>query len=351
MRRLTFLCLIIVIIALAGCNKKDSTTEEKIPEKDTEPEGEIDEEVNYFPFTGEATKDAIDNRAVAVMVSNVEAARPQTGLTKADIVFEMLTESNITRFMAIYQSEKPEVVGPVRSAREYFFTLADNYDALYVYSGAANFVNDMIASRGIEHIEGGNYDDDGHLIVRETFRKAPHNMYLLFGAVDEVAESKGYETTMDYEPMSFLKEDEALPGYDYTDGAYAKIDYYGSKPIVEYEYDESNDNYARISDGEPTVELESEVPIEIDNVLIVEADHRVIDEEQRRAIDIESGGKAILLQRGKALELEWENQDGRIVPVKDGAVVPFVPGKTWINFVQTNPGPKVQKQVQIGKEQ
>lgn len=350
MRKLTLLSLIILVLVLTGCNKKDTATEESAPGKDTEPEGEIDKDVDYFPFTGMPTKDEIDNRAVAVMVSNVDAARPQTGLSMADIVFEMLTESNITRFMAIYQSEEPEVVGPVRSAREYFFTLADNYDAVYIYSGAANFVNDMIASRGIEHIEGGNYDNDGHLIVRETFRKAPHNMYLLYDAVDEIMGSKGYETTMNYEPLAFLKEDEALPGYDYIDGTYAKIDYYGSKPIVEYEYDDTTEKYTRISDGEQTVELESEIPIEMDNVLIVEADHRVIDEEQRRAIDIETGGNAILLQRGKALELEWENQDGRIVPVKDGAVVPFVPGKTWINFVQTNPGPKVQKQVQVGNE-
>lgn len=95
-----------------------------------------------YPFTGMKTKEDVTNRPVAVMVSNQEPARPQTGLANADIVMEMLTEGNVTRFMAIYQSTPPEVVGPVRSAREYFFDLADYYDAIYVYQGAAGFINE-----------------------------------------------------------------------------------------------------------------------------------------------------------------------------------------------------------------
>src|SRR5699024_5193607 len=93
----------------------------------------------------------VNHRAVAVMVSNQVQARPQSGLTKADIVYEMLTEGNITRFMAIYHSDKPEVVGPIRSAREYFVDLANDMDAVYIYSGAANFVNDLIDEKGLEH--------------------------------------------------------------------------------------------------------------------------------------------------------------------------------------------------------
>src|SRR5699024_11924490 len=72
------------------------------------------------------------------------------------------------------------------------------------------FINDMIKKRDIEHIEGGLHDNDGHLIVRETFREAPHNMYLQFGAVDEVAEEKGYDITEEYEPLPFLDKD-SLP--------------------------------------------------------------------------------------------------------------------------------------------
>lgn len=309
-------------------------------------ESEDTTQASHYPFTGQKAEGVTDRRAVAVMVSNQEKARPQTSLSKADIVFEMLTEGNITRFMAVYQSTEPDVVGPVRSAREYFFTLADGYDALYIYSGAADFVNDMIKEREIDHLEGALYDNDGNLFIREPFRKAPHNMYLQFGAVDEVAAGEGYDTTWNYESMAFLDEGEAVS--EDMDGTYAKIDYYGSEPIVEFEYDKTNETYTRIDDGETMVELESEKPIEMSNVLIVEADHEVIDDENRRSIDTESGGQAVLLRQGKATELEWENQDGRIVPVKDGEVEPFVPGQTWIIFIQTTPEKGVTEQLQIG---
>lgn len=340
MRKFHFYLLIVafVFVVLSGCSKDEDAKQLTSPE----PEEVVEEEMNTFPFTGLETEGEVDQRAYAVMVNNQVQARPQTGLSQADIVFEMLTESNITRFLAIYQSTPPDVVGPVRSAREYFFTLADGYDAIYVYHGAANFVNDMIQSRGIENLPGALHDNDGHLFVRESFRKAPHNSYFQFGAANEVAETKDYAIKMNYEPMSFLTEDEEVIG---EDAKHVKINYLANAPVVEYIYDEANGKYARYDDGAQTIELDDETPIEMDNVFIVESHHEVIDAQQRRAIDIESGGTAYLLQKGKIQYVEWENRDGRIVPVKDGQVIPFVPGQTWINFVPTSPG--ITDQVEI----
>src|SRR5690625_2486555 len=149
---------------------------------------------DIYPLTGVGTDEGVDNRIVSVMVNNHPKARPQSGLSQADMVFEILAEGDITRFLALFQSEQPDVVGPVRSAREYYFTLADGYDALYVYHGAADFVNDMIINRGIPSLNGAQYDNNGHLFKREDFRKAPHNSYLLFDGVYDVAEQKGYDT-------------------------------------------------------------------------------------------------------------------------------------------------------------
>src|SRR5699024_10306702 len=139
----------------------------------------------------------VDRRPGSVMVNNHQAARPQSGLSKADLIFEILAEGSITRFLAIFQSEQPEIVGPVRSAREYFFELAQGYDALYVYHEAANFINDMIINRGIDHLSGAMYDNDEYLFKRESFRNAPHNSYLLFDAVYYVSKSKGYDIISD----------------------------------------------------------------------------------------------------------------------------------------------------------
>lgn len=341
MRKLSFLLIIVLVTMFIGCSKKNTGTEDGGNHVNSS-ESPVRKDV--YPFTGLETKDQAENRSVAVMVSNQVQDRPQSGLTKADIVYEILVEGNITRFMAIYHSEAPESVGPVRSAREYFFTLAQGYDAIYVYQGAANFVNEMIQERNIDHLQGAMYDNDGHLFVREDFRDIPYNSYLQFGAVHEVAADKGYEVEKEYEALSFMKEADEIIG---DDANYVKLDYYGGVPIVEFMYNEDTEKYRRYHDQEITYELASEEDIQIDNLFIVEADHTVFDDVGRRAIDLEAGGNAYLLQKGKVQYVEWKNIDGKILPVKDDEVLPFVAGQTWISFVQTVPQPGVKQQVTI----
>ncbi|TMN22784.1 DUF3048 domain-containing protein [Lentibacillus cibarius] len=343
MKKLFFFLMLAMLLLVAACSDKEGKTAEdnetKANETDEKEQAKASpKKAHTFPLTGVKTENPAEDRIVGVMVNNHRKARPQTGLSKADIVFEILAEGQITRFLALFQSEKPDVVGPVRSAREYYFELASGYGALYVYHGAANFVNDMIKSRQIEHLDGALYDDDGHLFERGSLRRAPHNSYLQFGAVYDVAQNKGYNITHSYEPLSFASREEAaaIKG----DAANQVKIVYSNRlmNIVKYKYDKNSETYARYSDGEQTVERHTNEPITIDNIFIVETPHQVIDNAGRRAIDITSGGNAYLIQKGKIRKVQWENRDGRIIPVKDGEPVNFVAGKTWINIIPSNPG-------------
>lgn len=344
------LALMVFVLALAACSSDNQAADDN-REKDNAPEKQPEDNNRYaaaFPLTGIGTEESVDNRTIAVMVNNHAAARPQSGLSEADIVFEILAEGTITRFLALYQSELPEVVGPVRSAREYYFELAAGYGAIYVYHGAAGFVNDMIANRGINFLNGSTYDNDGVLFKRESFREAPHNSYLQLGAVYDAASTKGYETTTAQEPLNFLtaEETETLSG---GNAAQVKIEYGdNTSESVEYTYDEASGKYARSSNGEPSVDLNTDAAIQLDNVFIVEAFHEVIDDAGRRAIDLKSGGDGYLIQKGHVQEVQWENKDGRILPVKDGEPIGLVPGKTWINVVPTDPG--IKQSVTISNE-
>ncbi|MFD1037104.1 DUF3048 domain-containing protein [Virgibacillus byunsanensis] len=344
-----FLCFIVVLIVLlVSCSedeketaKDNETKENEVEEKTDSPEEVVEEEFEHvYPLTGVGTNKDTDNRIVSIMVNNHQKARPQTGLSQADIVFEILAEGKITRLLAMFQSESPEVVGPVRSAREYYFDLAERYNALYIYHGAAGFIDDMIVNRGIHFLNGAIYDNDGNLFKRESFRRAPHNSYLQFGAVYDVAETKGYNVTQSYEPLPFLNEEELgeIPGEDAGHVEIVYSDNPTTMNIVEFDYDKTNEKYTRYSDGEKTVELNTEEPIQVDNVFIVEATHQVVDDAGRRAIDLETGGEAYLIQNGKVQQLQWENQDGKIIPVRDGQPVGFAPGKTWVNVMPSSPG-------------
>ena len=75
-------------------------------------------------------------RITAVMVNNIVAARPQRGLSKADILFEIKVEGGITRFMPVFTDYKTVgEVGPVRSGRDQFFRLILPWQALYIHEG------------------------------------------------------------------------------------------------------------------------------------------------------------------------------------------------------------------------
>ena len=340
MRKFTILMLLFIIFVI-GCSNDKDKAEESAPKETLPKEKEIEqaepESTGVFPLTGIATNEETNQRPVGVMINNHPAARPQSGLSQADIVFEILAEGGITRFLALFQSEQPEIVGPVRSAREYYFELAAGYDALYVFHGAANFVYDMIRDRGIENLNGAIHDNDGYLFKRESFRKAPHNSYLLYDAVYDVAESDGYDIISTIEPLHFLEDNKTLDG-ETANQIIVKYPVRNDADVVEYSYDQTTEKYTRFESQNQTVELDTEEPIQIDNLFIVETYHEVIDNEGRRRVDLQDRGQAYLFQKGKIQQLEWKNENGRIIPIKDEEPVGFVPGKTWINVVPSNPG-------------
>jgi hypothetical protein len=329
---------VILFLLLSGCSHKDSVKE---PSKKAKEVSDVEKQPKpeysyYFPLTGIGSETNTDGRAVAVMINNFPKARPQSGLNKADITYEVLAEGGITRFLAVFQSEKPTNIGPVRSARDYYIELAKGLDALYVCHGSSPKAEEMMKSGYIDSLDGMVYD--GTLFKRASFRKPPHNSYITYENILKGVKLKKY--SMDQTPPAFefltKAESEKLTGVTATS---VKVTYSSNKSFVsDYQYDSSVGRYKRFSGGEQTVDLETKDPILLDNIFIVEMNHQIIDSSGRRSIDLKSGGRAYLLQKGKVNEVEWKNVNGRIIPFKNGKEVPFVQGKTWVNVVPTNPG-------------
>ncbi|TYS16934.1 DUF3048 domain-containing protein [Rossellomorea vietnamensis] len=309
-------------------NMADNNTEQTDQNQDKSDEGT--EAQFHHPLTGAGSDEESQQRAVAVVVNNHPKARPQSGLDHADIVYEVLAEGNVTRFIALFQSEQPETVGPVRSARDYFIELAEGYDSFFVAHGYSPEAKDLLTSGSVDNINGMEYD--GSLFKRADFRKAPHNSYISFENIEKGAEKVGAEMDTPPEPLKFIQSAEA----EGEDAVSVKLSYYENpsySPV--YEYDQAEGKYTRVSDGEVLEDYDTGNPVLLDNIFIVEAPHAVVDDAGRRDIDLTSGGNAYLLQKGKLLKIKWENQDGRIVPAGDAGLLP---GKTWINIIPDNPG-------------
>ncbi|WHY01051.1 DUF3048 domain-containing protein [Neobacillus sp. DY30] len=330
-----------VLFLLSGCNNKEKANGPKEPVKEAEEvvQEEVENALPYaYPLTGVGSESKTDGRAVAVMVNNHPKARPQSGLDKADIVYELLAEGDVTRFLAVFQSEKPENIGPVRSARDYYIDLAKGLDALFIAHGYSEDARKLLESDFVDNLNGMVYD--GTLFKRASFRAAPHNSYITYENVLKGAKEKEYSMNQSPPAFQFLSEEESksLDG----DVANSVMISYSASGVFNstYEYDTTVGKYKRYSNGDQTIDYETKKPILLDNLLVIETTHEVIDEVAHKAIDLTSGGSGYLLQKGKVMEVEWKNDNGIIVPIKNGEVIPFVQGKTWVNVVPANPGLK-----------
>jgi hypothetical protein len=314
----------------SGCSQEQLSVEEQ-PKKQVEDIVKGEQELAFqYPLTGVKTAEEPSARAVAVVVNNHPKARPQSGLHKADLVYEVLAEGNVTRFLAIFESEQPDNIGPVRSARDYYIKLAKGYDSFFIAHGYSPEAKEMLDSGYIDHINGIQYD--GSLFKRADFRQAPHNSYITFDNIEKGAENSGYSLMEKPEGLIFFDEEqlEQLSGEEAKE---VQISYGTSTFDVYYEYDDEANKYHRYSNGEETIDLDSKESVQLDNILIVEMDHQVIDNDGRKEINLTSGGSGYLLQKGVRNEVTWENVDGRIIPFINGEKAKFVPGKTWINIV------------------
>ena len=125
------------------------------------------------PFTGEPVR--VLNPVLAVKIDNIVHARPQTGLTHADIVYVLPVEGGLSRFLAIFSSGYPPVVGPVRSAREDDLQVLRQFGRpAFAYSGATPALLRYIhRSARIVDLYAGT----ARGYYRDNSRVAPYNLY------------------------------------------------------------------------------------------------------------------------------------------------------------------------------
>ena len=159
---------------------------------DIKQENAIADELYYSTLTGLESKDknATVAEVTCIMIENSVDARPQSGLSEAGVVYEAVAEGGITRFMALYQDEKPTWIGPIRSARQTFVELARPYNCGYIHVGGATNAINTLKQTGYRDLDGGWFE--GTYVFRTADRWAPHNVYTSFSDVDKWNIAKGY---------------------------------------------------------------------------------------------------------------------------------------------------------------
>ncbi|MCZ2260185.1 DUF3048 domain-containing protein [Sporosarcina sp. G11-34] len=327
-----------LIIALATLLLVACSTEGKGEKPETLPSKEDKESMGTtytFPFTGISSEEETTRRPVLATINNHPLARPQSGISDADIVYEFVAEGNVTRLLALFQSELPEQIGPIRSARDYFVEVAKGLDAFYVAHGYSPDALALLQSGYVDSINGMQYD--GTLFKRSTDRKAPHNSYISGENILKAEQDTNASMEMNKAPS--LSFHESIESAKIGDSASEMEVRNGSHPnfTSTYSYNEEKGSYRRTVNDIVTIDQLNDKEVEVSNVIVFQTAHRTIDDAGRQVIDLESGGKGLLFQAGVAKEIEWKNIDGILTPIENGVTAKLVPGKTWIHVVPTQP--------------
>lgn len=301
----------------------------------TKPTPSVKPIVYYSPLTGAQVPDQASTQqaTTGIMIENSPDARPQSGIKTAGIVYEAIAEGGITRFLAVYQESKPQLIGPVRSVRLYYVDWIAPYQASVAHIGGSKFA--------LEEVRNGKYRDIDQFFNAGSYwraadRYAPHNVYTSFEKLDALNLKKGYTTSV------FTAWPRADGKASETPTA-TNIDVKISGPAYNshYDYDGATNTYKRSQGGAAHNDREDgqitpSVVIVMDTVM-----SKVFEDGYREQIATTGSGRARIFQNGTVTEGTWSKAD-RGSQIKfssaDGKEISFARGQTWITAVPANQG-------------
>ncbi len=299
------------------------------------PEPEPEPVYYYSPLTGaEVENEAATKQAVtAILIENSPDARPQSGLKDSGVVFEAIAEGGITRFLVLYQEQKPQLIGPVRSVRMYYVDWLAPFNASVAHIGGS--------AAALREVRNGKYRDidqffNADAYWRATDRYAPHNVYTSFKRLDALNKAKGY-TESSF--TGFTREDTTAAE---TPTA-TRISVTISSPLYNsyYTYNEKTNTYNRSQGGAPHLDRE-DGRISPRVVVVMKVNETTVMEDgYRQSIQTNGSGGAYIFQDGTVQEVTWKklNRAGQITFTDSkGNDVPLARGQTWITAVPNHTG-------------
>jgi hypothetical protein len=303
-------------------------------------------------------------RPLAVMIENHSEARPQSGLSRADVVYEAVAEGGVTRFMGVFYcgiAAEGTLLAPVRSARTYFLPWVLEYDALYNHVGGAGNCNDttvderakalcQIREYGIKDMDQfgisfpicyRNYDRLDHTVATEHTMVCDSNKLMKLaserGWTD--VDAKGVSWDKNFVPWTFKDDAKKETRGTTTSISFVQWKGYEKEYGVTWNFDTATNTYKRSNGGAPHIDLETKEQLTAKSIVILFADETdSVDEHLHLLFDNIGTGTGIAFQDGKAENVTWKKATkGARTKFFDstGKEIAFNRGQIWIEMVAT----------------
>lgn len=299
----------------------------------------VENPLNGVLFPESEKEKILGRRPLAVQIGNNVDARPPSGLSQADLVYEVVAEGGITRFQAYFLSNDPEKIGPVRSIRSYFlYWVLENGDAMVMHDGWSTSVVkaasafDLIVDLDIRSLfKGGLYG------YRDSLRFAPNNEYISAITARTHAEKLGWLGVGDFEKWQFKNDDEKI--YNESVGASeVNVIFWTSGDYdSKWSYDPEKNVYLKSTGGGIHKDLENGVQLAAKNVIVQFVKETSVNDEKNHLLyETIGSGNALIFLDGKKVESVWRKQNTKSRTRffdTNGNEIKFNRGVVWVEVV------------------
>ncbi len=270
-----------------------------------------------------------------VMIENAAfgGVRPQSGLSRASVVYELVVEGGITRFMALYAGEESELVGPVRSARDTYLEFASEYNCAYFHAGGSFTAMLALSNFRLRDVDGLR---EPQYFWRQGGKVSPHN---LFTSTEQLYEAiANHSWTKDeppsYDSWNFVEDDQLSSNGE--PNSRARI-YYGGSYDVEYSYNAKEGYYERLNGGVPQTDEVNGEKITARNVIFQHVGAGTpIEGKGRINWPVTGEGEVDIFTNGRHVSGSWEKtsrQSRTKFYTETGEEIQLARGNSWISII------------------
>jgi hypothetical protein len=298
------------------------------------------------PLTGEkfltdSKPEFLNHKPLGVMINNANPARPQAGISKADLVYEIVAEGGITRFLAIFYSELPEKVGPIRSVREYYLVIVKELgDSMLMHIGYSPQALQKIKEWNVLSLglAGADFyrDNRGNPEIA-TEHTAFANSKDLFN----FGKSVNYDQPLNLKAWKF---NESFDSTNLLEAKNIQIDFwYEGDYSGFFKFDSSRNEYIRYSgltNNNPQILIDdlTKSEVRVKNVIVQFAEEFPIPNDDKNRLDYQmvGTGKALIFRDGYVINGSWKKDslnDRTLFYNSMNQEVEFNRGKIWVSVV------------------
>jgi hypothetical protein len=319
---------------------------------------------NINPLTGLAADPAaLQRRPILARIGNDQKVRDsfwQAGLNSADIVFEELidilgTQYANTRYSAVFLSNDPVLIGPIRSGRIINFQLAPMLDGALSHAGASNGTRWLFSQSPMVNLDEF-FNQPAYCYIQSHGYQG--RLYTTVPRLRQWLTQKGWEAPVQLYGFNF--SDRAPNGQPVTSIGFNKAPW-PSWDAAQWTYDAGSGKYLRTATGSAVMDTtfpvtakwgngadcvtsgaQTQAQVRTANVVTLYAAHQKTDiiEDSNNAVSVHivltGQGDAQFFRDGVMVNGKWQRQsEQEFFNLTDASGNPYnlKPGNTFFELV------------------